>query len=196
LDGAFERAWHALELLKEYDPKHGGQVHVISVLMQENQNDMESLLQLSKAAGVGHQFTLVSSSGYRRANGATSPDAHIPVQLAELRGRYPHLRSMRNYVDNMGRFLSEQSLPVCNAGQQSFNVDHLGDVSPCIEKIDQRYGNIAVQPLSEILQRMQDLNEVRHCQDCWTLCRGMAQSFRDRGSLRDWNDLMQRRHAV
>jgi MoaA/NifB/PqqE/SkfB family radical SAM enzyme len=192
LKGCTERAWKAVDLFRKHAPHGNRQVHVMTVLMHDNQHAMEALLQQSAAHDVGHCLTLISTMGFRRGKEVTDhvPDVALSQQLLEQWKRYPHFRVFRDYLAGMDAFLTDRSkLPVCRAGTQSFNVDHLGNVSPCIEKINRRFGNVRDEPLAAILERMRDLEEVRGCQDCWTLCRGFNQSLGQGGTLKGWLDL-------
>ena len=195
LPGAFERAWQAVEILRQAAPRGGKQVHVMSVVMEDNWRDLEALLQMSQARGVGHQFTLLSISGFRR--GRNGPDKMPPPQAAatllQWWRSYPHLRYFREYFSGMRHFLDGKPLPTCRAGVQSFNVDHVGNVSPCIERIDSIYGNVKEESLLSIHRRMSlDRQDVSQCQDCWTACRGMSQALGQRGSWGSWRDLVRR----
>lgn len=192
LPGAFERAWQAVDALVEAAPHGGRQVHVISVVMEDNWMDLEELLQMSARRGVGHQVTLLSLQGFRRS--PSGPDRMPPPEAARALQawwkRYPHLRFFQDYMESMERFLQAGDLPRCQAGVQSFNIDHVGNVSPCIERIGQVYGNLKEERLSTIHARMAaDRAPIEGCQDCWTACRGMAQSLGKGGNLRSWRDL-------
>lgn len=195
IPGAFERAWQAVDHLVQAAPRKGKQVHVISVVMEDNWQGLEQLLQMSRDKGVGHQFTLLSVAGHRR--GRSTQDQLPPVEAAgallEWWKAYPHLRYFQDYFSGMQRFLAGQSLPTCRAGVQSFNVDHVGNVSPCIERIDRVYGNVKDEPLQSIHSRMAaDRGEIEACQNCWTACRGMSSALSQRGSYRAWRDLATR----
>ena len=201
--GAFDRAISAVESFKRHAPKGGAQIHVISVLMKDNETDIEALLQLSRSLQVGHQFTLLSNNGYRRTNRVHMPQQLSGAYLLELRKRYPHLRTFSEYFQHIDAFLDHgaddavnSTLPACKAGRQSFNVDHIGNVSACIEKIDQFVGNIKSDSIRDCLQRLASADHSQGCQACWTLCRGMTQGFSDSGNWRSWKDLILRRHAV
>ena len=92
------------------------------------------------------------------------------------------------------RSLAGGSLPTCTAGVQSFNIDHIGNVSPCIERIDWSFGNVKTESLRAIHQRMksESVAEVSTCQRCWTACRGMSQALSNGGSPRALFDLATR----
>ena len=90
LAGATDRAWHAVDILRDAAPRGGKQVHVMTVLMEDNWRDLEALLQQSAAHGVGHQVTLLSISGYPPRQGG-------PRQTTADRGVSKHVsRSGRN----------------------------------------------------------------------------------------------------
>lgn len=201
LKGAFEQAWRAVEMLRDIAPHGGAQVHVMSIIMQENHNELEQLLQMSAERGVGHCFTLLSTAGFRRGKNqvdklpdhfANAKNQAIGTQLLDLWQRYPHLRSFRDYLAGIELFLQNGVLPTCHAGEQSFNIDHVGNVSPCIERIDATVGNVRDESLASIIAKMKGLSQVAHCQDCWTLCRGTAQALGQGSSLRSQLDLNQR----
>ena len=190
--GAFDKARLALELLRDAAPHGGRQVHVMSVLMKDNQDDLEALLEMSESLGVGHCFTLLSAKGFRRGHDDAAPTRNLSGELTDAWRRYPHMRMFRDYLGGIDAYRDGGALPRCRAGEQSFNIDHVGNVAPCIEKIDRVAGNLRREPLREIVARMHDLPEVRGCQDCWTLCRGVGQAMGRGGALRSWTDLATR----
>lgn len=195
LAGATQRAWNAVALLRDAAPAGGRAVHVMTVLMQDTHADLERLLAQSHAEGVGHWITLVSETGYRRGKDSQSQVMdRVSERLLALRRRFPHFRVFRDYVALIDAFTSGDTaaLPRCRAGEQSFNIDHQGGVSPCIEHIDWCAGNIRDEPLSAILARMRGDPRVAGCQACWTVCRGFAQALGNRGTLGGWVDLATR----
>jgi MoaA/NifB/PqqE/SkfB family radical SAM enzyme len=187
--GAFERARRAVEIFRD-GARHGGkQVHVMTVLMKDNQDDLEALLELSKSLGVGHCFTLLSAKGFRRGHVDSLPARSISPQLMEAWQRHPHMRMFRDYLGRIDAFREGGEMPRCRAGVQSFNIDHVGNVAPCIEKIDRAAGNVRRERLPDIVARMRELPEVAACQDCWTLCRGFGQVMGQGGGVKGWSDL-------
>jgi MoaA/NifB/PqqE/SkfB family radical SAM enzyme len=192
--GAYDKAVAALQFFKQAAPKGEKQVHIMSVMMRENQDDIENLLKLSQNLGVGHFFTLLSKKGFRRGKGNDDqlPEPGFTPRLNELFFKYPHFRAFRGYLDGIDAFLSNGELPDCRAGLQSFNIDHLGGVSSCIEKIDQPLGNIRELPFTEILQNLKHSGQSKGCQDCWTLCRSFGQNLGMGGNMRSWKDLVTR----
>lgn len=196
LDGAFEKAWRAVDLFHEAAPgRSGRRVHVMTVAMKDNRDELDALMGLSAARGVGHCVTLLSKNGYRRGRGAPDewPEADISGELLALWERHPHFRVFRSYLERIGPFLSGGAMPACRAGEQSFNIDHLGNVAPCIEKIDRVMGNVRRDSIAEILAAGDKQRaELAGCQDCWTLCRGFGQAMSAGGELSGWRDLATR----
>ena len=191
LAGAFDRAWRAVDTFKKAAPKGSRQVHVMTVLMADNRGDIERQLERSRDAGVGHMLTLLSKNGYRRADGVDDwPAPGIGAELKALQARFPHFRVFSKYLDGIDPFLEKRDdLPACSAGDRSFNIDHVGNVSPCIEKIDRSVGNVRSEPLPSILGKLHQMPEVAGCQQCWTLCRGFNQAFAGGGTLASWREL-------
>jgi MoaA/NifB/PqqE/SkfB family radical SAM enzyme len=193
--GTTERAWNAVDHFRRVAPHAEKQVHVMTVLMRDNQDELEPLLQQSAAHQVGHCLTLISTKGFRRGKESVDqfPEAGRSPLLLDLWKRYPHLRMFRDYLSAIDPFLTEPAkLPTCHAGVQSFNIDHVGNVAPCIEKIDRTVGNVREQPLPVLLAKLRDFEDLRHCQDCWTLCRGFNQALGSGGTLHGWSDLSTR----
>ncbi|MES2299580.1 MAG: radical SAM/SPASM domain-containing protein [Pseudomonadota bacterium] len=191
LQGAFDQAWRAVDILRAKAPHGGAQVHVMTILMKENQDDIETLLRMSAERGVGHCVTLLSTDGFRRGKSVDDqvPQGSLGTMMLDLWERYPHLRAFRDYLSRMDAFLERGPMPTCHAGEQSFNIDHLGNVSPCIERIDSTVGNVREKPLTELVAKMNGLDTVAHCQDCWTLCRGFSQSLGQGATARSLIDL-------
>jgi MoaA/NifB/PqqE/SkfB family radical SAM enzyme len=193
IPGTFARACRALQLLRDAAPNRGKQVHMMTVLTADNHLDLDALLELSARLDVGHCVTLLSNKGFRRGKHDALPPPGMTARLLELWQRHPHMRVFRGYLQRIDAFLgSAEDLPRCRAGTQSFNIDHCGNVSPCIEKIDQPVGNIREAPIAELLARMRDSAAVAQCQDCWTLCRGFSQLLGRGGSATAWRDLLVR----
>jgi MoaA/NifB/PqqE/SkfB family radical SAM enzyme len=198
LPGAFERAWKAVDAFKAAAPHGGKQVHVMTVLMSDNVDQIEPLLERSAARGVGHVVTLLSKHGYRRGKGVDEwPTGSLSGRLLALWRRFPHWRFWREYVERMDAFLSGGAMPTCRAGIQSLNVDHVGNVSACVERIDRIVGNIRREPLAAIHARLAaDREEVSKCQKCWTVCRGFSQLMSGGGTLRGWWDMATRMRSM
>jgi MoaA/NifB/PqqE/SkfB family radical SAM enzyme len=196
LAGTTDRAWRAVNILRDTAPRGGGQVNVMSVLMDSNWQQMEALFRKSAEHKVGHQVTLLSTEGTRRAKGSdVPPPLGITKHMTELFDRFTHVRFFREYFERMDAFLAQEPMPSCHAGTQGINIDHVGNVASCIERIGKPVGNVKRDSLQHIFEQLSHPNEqteVRACQLCWTACRGLQQSMGGRGNLSAWKDLIQR----
>lgn len=188
-EGAFDRAIAAVKRLRE--ALGGPAVHLMTVLMRQNQGELEPLFGLSASLGVRHHVTLLSDLGFRRGKleEASRPDAAALTGLESLASRHPHVSSFRSYLRGIPRFLAGEELPRCRAGWQSFNIDHTGQVAACIETIDQPVGSVRTSSMRELHARLKVADRGDGCQACWTLCRGTAQALGQGGGLADWLDL-------
>jgi len=193
LVGAFDRAWSAVETLRRAAPHGGSQVHVMTILMKDNQQDVESLLRMSERRGVDHHLTLLSPRRTRTADDALSlPSPPRSTDLLRLRKRYGHLSTFREYLELIDAFLLGADMPRCVMGQQMFNIGVTGAVTPCNEKLDWIAGNVTEESIASIHRRLSKMSQVGRCGDCWLLCRGFSHVLGSRGSLKGWADLAAR----
>jgi MoaA/NifB/PqqE/SkfB family radical SAM enzyme len=199
LAGTFRRAWRAVEIFRDTAPARGRQVNVMSVLMDDNHASFAEMLAQSQAADVGHQITLISVAGFRRGKG---PDRLPPPDAAEELGRlfraFSHVRFFGEYFEGMRDFLAGDTgaLPTCTAGAQSLNIDHIGNVSACIERIGEPVGNVKDESVTKLFGRLASTRDaVSRCQDCWTACRGFQQALGSGASVAAFRDLATRMRA-
>lgn len=194
--GATERAWRAVELFRDTAPKGGKQVNVMTVVMADNHRDLGRLFERTATAGVGQHVTLISVSGYRRGKGDDAlPPPSAGEELHRLFRQFPHVRYFESYFSTMKTFLEGKTddMPTCNAGSQGFNIDHVGNVAPCIERIGEPVGNVKTASVRELLGKLEGRRDVvAKCQDCWTACRGIQQALGDGGSVAAFKDLATR----
>jgi MoaA/NifB/PqqE/SkfB family radical SAM enzyme len=194
--GATERAWRAVDHFRDTAPKGGKQVNVMTVIMDDNHADLAPLVEKSAAAGVGHHMTLISVSGYRRGKGVDKlPPASAADALLALYKKHPHVRYFESYFTTMKSFLdgATSDMPRCDAGHQGFNIDHIGNVAPCIERIGESVGNVKESSIKALLEKLKSKKDVvAGCQDCWTACRGFQQALGGGGSVAAFRDLATR----
>jgi MoaA/NifB/PqqE/SkfB family radical SAM enzyme len=191
LNGAHSRAWDAVDLLREAAPHGGAQVHVMTILMRENQGEIVDLLRLSSQHRVGHHITLISPRRAGHGRGLL-PDAGISARLLGLRRRYRHFATFRDYLAGIDTFVTGRRQPRCRMGRQMLNIGAAGDVTPCNEKLDWVSGNLRSEPLARLFPRVRRSPAVAECQDCWLLCRGFAHVLGRGGTVRGWIDLSTR----
>ncbi len=116
-------------------------------------------------------------------------------ELLRLFASYPHVRYFESYFETMPAFLRGDAMPTCTAGTQGFNIDHVGNVAPCIERIGEPVGNVkdnSMRALFEMLQEKKTRDVVASCQDCWTACRGFQQALGGGASVAAFRDLATR----
>jgi MoaA/NifB/PqqE/SkfB family radical SAM enzyme len=187
--GTLEAARRAVDILRDTAPRGSRQVFVMTVLMHDNAGDMPALLDLSASHGVGHQVTLISTGGAGRHDRAQRPPAiGAGASLVALKRRHPHFITFTDYLEGIDRYLAGDVRTPCWAGERFLNIDHLGDVAPCIEKLHVRVGNILRDPWSVLHARLSALEETKRCTDCWTSCRGFVEAMSGPPRLRSWRE--------
>src|SRR5882724_7846008 len=104
--GTFAAAVRALRILRDAAPNGRRQVTIMTVIMRDNLEELESLLRLSQANGVSHQCTLLSTSGDGRSESEHAmPAPGLGAKLLELKARYPHFITFSGYLEALDRFL-------------------------------------------------------------------------------------------
>jgi MoaA/NifB/PqqE/SkfB family radical SAM enzyme len=186
-EGTFERALLAVDDLKATAPRGGRQVVMISVIMHDNVDQLERLLQISKGKGVNHQMTLISVGGDGRHDRAQMlPPKGTGRKLLELKKRYPHFITFSGYLENIDKFLEGDVRTPCYAGERFLNVDHMGETSPCIEKLHLSGGNLRREPWSVIAEKLRSFEETKGCKSCMTACRGFVEEMSGVPKLRSY----------
>lgn len=176
--GTFDAALRAVDIARDAAPRGGRQVVMISVIMNDNARELEALLQISRARGVNHQMTLLSTGGDGRHDGRQRlPPPGIGAELLALKKRYPHFITFSGYLEAIDRYLAGDVRTPCWAGERFLNVDHMGEVSPCIEKLHLRAGNLRRDPWSVVGGRLRSFEETKGCTDCMTACRGFVEEM-------------------
>ena len=192
LDGTFDAAWRAVDILRATAPHGGRQVAVMTVVMHDNAAEIEELLRSSRAHGVNHQVTLISTGGGGRHDHAqTLPSPGTGAALLALKKQYPHFIAFSGYLEAVDRFLAGNVRTPCWAGERFLNIDHLGEVSPCIEKLHLSAGNIRREPWAAISQRLRSFEEVKTCTACMTSCRGFVEEMSGAPKLRGYREFLQ-----
>jgi MoaA/NifB/PqqE/SkfB family radical SAM enzyme len=188
LAGAHARAREAIARLRDAAPAGARQVHVLTILLDDNLDELDALLELSGELGVRHMLTLLSTFGIYRSSRAQGPPREpLSARILELKKRHPHLRIFKSYVRGIDDFLAGRP-PPCSAGEKAMNIDHLGRVSPCIELAGRPAADLVREPWADVKRKLAAVEEPRTCTRCWTLCRGTSEAMVGRPSLEDWWD--------
>jgi MoaA/NifB/PqqE/SkfB family radical SAM enzyme len=173
--GAWDRAIKALELLNRYRPDRRHRVHMITVLADDNLEEVEPLLQLCRDLGVTYFITLYSSG--RGTKPSRAPGGNVSDRLLELKNKYPEFISLTSYVRQFDQAIAEGGIGCCQAGTFTFNIGSRGEVSRCIDTIDDPVGNILTDEITDLRDRLQEARKNGSCADCWTSCRGSIESL-------------------
>lgn len=187
-EGAWERAVRALELLNRARPDRRNRVHMISVLMDDNLEDVEGLIELSRDLGVTYMLSLYSSN--RGAKRPRLPDAQVSEHLLSLKARYPEFVTLTSYVEQFDRAVAEGGIGHCQTGRLLLNVDNGGRVARCTETLDEPVGSILTDDITAIRARLRRVQRESTCSACWTSCRGFAECMSTKPRLRQYREFL------
>ena len=176
MPGAFERALAGLEMLNKNRSYSHQRVHMISVVMDDNLDEIEPLIQLAREAGVTYLVTLYSNG--RGIKTARSPKRDVSAHLLGLRNKYSNFVGVRGYLSrfNEASRIGNGVIP-CYAGKNLFNIDCQGNVTRCIDRLDQIAGNILSDDVDALERSLMKQFEANDCGECWTSCRGNIESL-------------------
>jgi MoaA/NifB/PqqE/SkfB family radical SAM enzyme len=173
--GAFDQALRALEILHETRVHPEQRVHMISVLMDDNLDDVEPLIDRCERMGITYLMTLYSHS--RGQKPGRQPSTEVSRRLLDIKRRRRHFVALRGYLGRFSEAVSTGAGP-CHAGRLLCNIDTQGDVSFCIDRLENSAGNILRDPMRDILGRLHQQHQGNDCRDCWTSCRGSIETIR------------------
>lgn len=189
--GAWDRALRALKVLQENRTSPYQRVHMISVVMDDNINDIEKLIQRCADMGITHLVTLYSNG--RGEKQSRNFPRNISEKLLELKSKYRNFVALPGYLEKFSA-ASEQgnSILPCYAGINLFNVDSEGFATRCIDSLDRSAGNILTDELPAVLKRLGEISAGEKCGGCWTSCRGAIETLMyGRHMLRDLSAIYQ-----
>lgn len=176
MNGAFDRAVAALRILLENRTSPAQRVHMISVVMDDNLQEIESLIQLAKKIGVTYLLTLYS-------NGRGEKESRIPMKdvgahLLSLRRKYHDFVSLPGYLARFQEAVGDQrGVSPCYAGRNLLNIDCQGNVTLCIDSLDDPVGNIITDDIMDIKRGLMEKFQTSSCGKCWTSCRGSIETL-------------------
>lgn len=173
--GSWDRAIQALELLKRFRPDRRNRVHMITVLMDDNLDEIEGMIQLARELGVTYMVNLYSWN--RGTKARRTPDQKVTERLLGLKRRHPDFITLTSYIENLDTAIAEGGIGGCQAGRLLMNIDPKGDVSRCTETLDQPVGNILSEDATAIASKLRAAQRASSCKECWTSCRGFAESM-------------------
>jgi len=175
MQGAWQQAWRAVELLSAARRHKWQRVNVIAVLMDDNIDDMERLLAM---AAERRAYFMVQP--YGRLKTGSSRYAHndgaVAGRLLELHRNWRNFLSNPYYLGRFDEFLAG-GVSDCRAGRAFFNIDSTGDIAICVEKKDSPVANLFRDNPQTIRRRLRDASGRNPCRACWYNCRGEIESL-------------------
>ncbi|MFP4354035.1 MAG: radical SAM/SPASM domain-containing protein [Phycisphaerae bacterium] len=175
VDGAWQAAWRAVELLSEARVHKYQRVNVMSVLLNDNIDQLDALLKMAAARGA---YFMIQPYGHlktgSRAHG--HDDGPVSPRLLDLRSRFANFLSNPHYLGRFDQFLAG-GVPGCRAGHAFFNIDSAGDIAICVERKDRPIANLFVDSPQQIHRKLRAAGKNNPCTDCWYNCRGEVESL-------------------
>jgi MoaA/NifB/PqqE/SkfB family radical SAM enzyme len=162
---------------------------MISVLMDDNQEEIEPLIQLARDLGVTYMVSLYSSN--RGTKEPRLPDGRVTQRLLDLKARYPEFVTLTTYLEHMDQAILEGGVGHCQTGRLLLNIDNRGNVARCTETLDEPVGNILKEDVRALRDRLRQVQQERPCAKCWTSCRGFAESMHTPPRRRQWREFYQ-----
>jgi MoaA/NifB/PqqE/SkfB family radical SAM enzyme len=184
--GAWDRGIKALELLNRSRPDRRNRVHMISVLMDDNLEDIEELIKLARDLGVTYMLNLYSWN--RGTKPRRLPGTRVSEHLIGLKRKYPEFVTLTSYLERLDQAIAEGGIGDCRTGRVLMNIDNRGNVARCTETLDEPIGNILTDDICDVRGRLHEVQRTRPCAQCWTSCRGFAESMMKPPRLRQFRE--------
>ena len=182
MDGAWEQAWRAVELLSAARRHKFQRVNVIAVLMHDNIDDIEPLIAMSAERGAYFMVQPYSrlKTGARRFE---HDESQVGERLVALRRRWGNFLSNPLYLSQFDEYFAG-GIDGCRAGRAFFNIDSTGDIAICVEKKGRPVANLYRDDPAKIRSRLRSAGGRKNCGKCWYNCRGEIESlYRPAGLL-------------
>lgn len=170
VEGAYGRAVNALRYLRENRTRPYQRVHMISVVMDDNIEDIEPLILLAEKLGVTYFVNMYSSCRGKKDSRKVSD---ISEHLLGLRKKYRNFVVTPGYLARFSEAVnSENGVTPCYAGKNLFNLDSQGNAGLCMDRLEEPVGNILAEDIQTIKKKLFQAYLKNECGDCWTSCRG------------------------
>lgn len=184
--GSYDRAVKALETLQRNRTRPWQRVHMISVVMEDNIDQIEDLILLAKDIGVTYLVTLYSDGRgkkHRQFN-----DVDLSARLMNLKNKYKDFLALPGYLSKFTESVRNISgISPCYAGKNLYNIDSSGNVTLCIDRLDDPVGNIFENDIRSIRSALLDKHKKNTCGECWTSCRGAIEALMyDNDKIANW----------
>jgi MoaA/NifB/PqqE/SkfB family radical SAM enzyme len=174
--GAFEKAISALRILHENRVNPEQRVHMISVIMDDNLDQIEPLIKIAKDMGITYLITFYSNG--RGVKDSKDFNTDVGKYLLSLKDKYKEFVSLPGYVEQFTEaYNNPNGITPCFAGKNLFNIDSQGNVTRCIDRLDDVAGNIFTDDFNAIKENLFKQFQTANCGVCWTSCRGSIESL-------------------
>jgi MoaA/NifB/PqqE/SkfB family radical SAM enzyme len=173
--GAWEQAWRAVEMFSDARAHKWQRVNVIAVLMEDNLEQMASLVEMARRRGA---YFMVQPYGQLKTGSAAYVHNNGPVapRLLDLHARHLNFLSNRKYLERFDQFLGG-GVGGCKAGRAFFNIDADGGVAICVEQRHRPVGNLYRDGLGRLCRRLRSAAGGNRCTGCWYNCRGEIENL-------------------
>jgi MoaA/NifB/PqqE/SkfB family radical SAM enzyme len=167
--GIFDKAVAALEYLWAGRVKAEQRVRLMSVIMADNLDQIESLSQICRKIGVKHSITLCVCS---RGRGEIPSDLKETILLLkDIQKRSPELLILPGFLAGF----DEANRGLCRNGSNLMAIDPQGLLLRCLDKTDEPVGSLVTEELPFLLKKLKTLSQNEPCNSCWTSCRGIVE---------------------
>lgn len=172
--GAFERAVRALRSFSAARFAAHQQVNLITVLNDQNISEVEDLIKLAAAHQAG--FMIQPYGMMKTGEARFLHRGKVSSYLLGLKRRYPNFLSNPIFLEKFDIAL-QKGVQNCRAGKSFFNIDHYGNVSICVENLNDPVGNIHTHSVRELFAALAEKQQGNTCTACWYNCRGEIESL-------------------
>lgn len=185
--GAHARGLEALRVLHAARTHAHQRVHMISVVMDDNLDEIEPLLGICASLGITYLVTL-----YSNCRGGKQPRpvaSDVSAHLLRLKKQYPRFVVLRGYIARFSEAIAAGGIGSCAAGRNLWDIDSTGRVSLCIDRLDEPLGNILEDDIDNLVRTLRERHRNNDCRTCWTSCRGSIETLMNgRGLLSNLTD--------
>lgn len=188
--GAFDQAIAAVEMLKHARPDTSRKIRLLTVLLDDNIQELEGLLRLAETLSVSLALTLYSD--HRGKKPDRFPKPPVSDYLLDLKRRFPHFDSASEYLASFDRALTG-GVPGCGGGMTFMNINCQGMISRCIDMYDTPSADPQKHTLKEILASLKRDHEKSLCATCWTSCRGVAEVITGFKGMKNYGEFIRSR---
>lgn len=186
--GAFDRAVHALDILNRERPSKRNRVHMISVLMEDNIDEVEDMIRLARDLGITYMVNLYSFQRGKKSE--RLPRKEVSEHLLMLKMKYPNFVSLSSYIKGFDMAINNGGIGGCKAGKYFMNIDNYGNVARCTETTEIPVGNLLTEKPRDIKAKLLQAQRENNCAQCWTSCRGWAEQMHGPSYIKSWREFL------